>query len=56
MIHYFEEFEVIRVQGNRAIYSTETRLLCGAQQGQADNRKRKVTCLACKRKLKERAR
>lgn len=55
MIHYFEEFEVIRVQGNRAVYSTEIRILCGAQQGQADNRKEEVTCLACRRKLKRKA-
>lgn len=54
MIHYFEEFDTIKVSGSTATFRDEIRILCGAEEGEADNRNSKVTCPDCKEALKER--
>lgn len=51
MIHFFQEFDHIKVRGGRVTKTVEVQILCGAKTGEADNRPSKVTCPDCRRKL-----
>lgn len=51
LVHYFEEFDHIEVSDSRVKRGVEVRVLCGASEGEADNRRRCVTCPDCRRLL-----
>lgn len=54
MIHYVEIFEVIKVRGKWVTSTDEARIICGIESGEADNRKREVTCPKCRELLEPR--
>lgn len=50
-IHYAEAFERIGVRGVTVSRTETYRILCGATEGEADTRKRPVTCPECRERL-----
>jgi hypothetical protein len=54
VVHYFEVFDRIKVSGGQITRAAEVRVLCGAEDGEADNREREVTCPRCLEKLPQR--
>jgi len=54
VVHYFEVFDRIKVSGEQITMDAEVRVLCGAKDGEADNRAHEVTCPRCLEKLPQR--
>lgn len=51
-VHFFTEEKRIVVRGGIVTISEDVSILCEATRGNADNRRRFVTCEDCKLKLK----
>jgi len=52
IIHYFAEFDQIKIIKGKINKSIIIKVLCGATTGEADNRKKYVTCSKCKQIMK----
>lgn len=54
LIHFAEIFSVINIRGKTLAWAEEARILCGLKDGEADTRRRLVTCIDCRALLKRR--
>ena len=53
-VHFFVDERRITVSGSRVVIKDVVKVLCGAKRGEADNRKRFVTCDDCKKRQRSR--
>lgn len=55
VVHHFEEWDRIKIVGPQVAIRVTTKITCGAEAGEADNRWGRVTCKRCRATKKGKA-